>query len=177
MSLSPQQLKQMYTEAYRNGYAGRPMPYRITFCLDLFNGPQNRPLSLRALSIMLRTLLEIDIDYLKQYPNTPLIYQSGVIYMEEPPGQEDWQDIPTSLRLGILDCEDCACWRAAELVVRYGIQAKPVFLEQKRKDGSTLFHIVVLWPKDAVLQFKPQVAWNNQVGGYIEDPSAILGMR
>lgn len=135
-------------------------PYRITFALDLFNSDENRDISRRSLEILLEALTKIDQLWLQRYPNLPSIYQSNVRYMEEPPGQEDWQDIPTFLRMGIGDCEDAACWRAAELNVKHGIPARPVFLEQKRPDGGMLYHIVVKWPN-----------------GQIEDPSKILGMR
>lgn len=284
------------------------MPYRVTFALNLFNGPQQRSLSRRALAHMLHCMYEIDLDFLKDNlasfregdpRRVPEIYRSGVTYMEEPPGQEDWQDIPTTLDMGIGDClptstrvlredgkatrivdlevgdrimgdgtmtrvlavmltgvkpiltfdlgtgdklrcspdhrlfrqsgteirakdvtagdqlrqpertyvagqlvgggvspaivtrvtedeptlcadittdtgrfylpdagvvvhncEDLASWRAAELTARYGIQARPVFVEQPRPNGSMLYHIVVRFPD-----------------GRTEDPSRILGMR
>lgn len=136
------------------------MPYRITYALDLFNGPKERPLSHATLDVMLEMLVKIDSLYLLYHPETPRLYQSGVRYMEEPPGQEDWQDIPTTISMGIGDCEDFACWRAAELNVRDGIPARAVFQEQRRKDGGYLFHILVQHPN-----------------GQIEDPSRILGMK
>jgi hypothetical protein len=157
-------LREYYQNAYQKGYAGRRTgPYRITYALDLFNPSAPRQMSRDALDIMLRNLFEIDSLYLRYFPHTPLLYQSGVRYMEEPPGQEDWQDIPTTLRLGIADCEDLAVWRAAELNVRYGIAARPIFREQKRPNGSYLYHIQVLLPEG----YNPR----------IEDPSRILGMR
>jgi len=135
------------------------MPYRITYALDLFNGPKERELSHATLNVMLEALTKIDVLYLLRHPETPSIYKAGVKYMEEPPGQEDWQDIPTTISMGIGDCEDVACWRTAELIVR-GIPAKAIFKEQRRADGGYLFHILVQHPN-----------------GYLEDPSRILGMR
>lgn len=134
--------------------------FRITYALDLFNGPKERELSRKVLGVMLTNLFEIDKLYLEAHPETPLLYRSGVRYMEEPPGQEDWQDIPTSLRMGIADCEDLATWRAAELNVRFGIKAVPIFREQKLADGRCLYHVLVQYPD-----------------GRLEDPSRILGMR
>lgn len=133
---------------------------RITFALDLFNGPKERALSHATLNVMLDALTKLGVLFLRAHPETPSVYRSGVRYMEEPPGQEDWQDIPTSIKMGISDCEDLCCWRAAELFVRHGVQAKAIFKEQKRKDGGYLFHILVQYPD-----------------GRIEDPSRILGMR
>lgn len=147
--------------AFNVGLARPPIqePFRITFALDLFRGDRNRELSHRVLTLLLDTLTEINLEFIRANPRTPLLYSSGVRYMEEPPGQEDWQDIPTSLRMGYADCEDLATWRAAELQAR-GIPAKAVWREQKRPDGSYLYHIVVLWPN-----------------GQVEDPSRRLGMR
>lgn len=57
------------------------------------------------------------------------------------------------------NCEDLACWRAAELTVRGGVKATPTFRFKPRANGSMLYHIVVLLPD-----------------GSIEDPSKKLGM-
>ena len=89
-----------------------------------------------------------------------MLYDSGVRYMEEPPGQEDWQDIPTCLKMRAGDCEDLAWWRVAELRVRYGIQAQPTFKCMQRPNGGMLYHIQVQLPD-----------------GRKEDPSRVLGMR
>lgn len=139
------------------------MPYRMTFALDLFNGPHERELSDEALNCLLECLFKIDIAYLRKYPNTPLLYQSGVVYMEEPPGQEDFQDIPTCLKMKIADCEDLACWRAAELNIKQNIKSRPYFTKYVRPNGQTLYHILVSRP-----DIGPQA---------YEDPSKQLGMR
>ena len=104
------------------------MSYRVTFVIDLFKGPVEQELSHKALKMLLGALTMIDVEYLKAHPDAPNIYDSGVRYQEEPPGQEDWQDIPTTLRLRNGDCEDLSCWRAAELIVRQGILAAPTFI-------------------------------------------------
>lgn len=136
------------------------MPFRITLALDLFTKEAQREESQAALNIMLRNLLEIDELHLRYHPETPWLYESGVRYMEECPGQEDWCDIPTILKLRFADCEDLVCWRAAELRVRRGIDAKPVFRGFPRPNGSMLYHVLVQYPD-----------------GSIEDPSKLLGMR
>lgn len=134
--------------------------YRITFVLNLFKGDHDRPLSHASLKTLLMSLMHVDCLYLRANKDTPLLYQSGVKYQEEPPGQEDWQDIPTTLKLGIGDCEDLACWRAAELRERYNIMAEPTFIWKVRPNGGYLYHIQVRYPD-----------------GRIEDPSRALGMR
>ena len=80
------------------------MPYRVTFQLDAFNGTRDAQQSIADLSAMLRCLTEIDENYLRHYPNAPLLYQSGVRYEEEPIGAEFWQDIPTVLQHRVGDC-------------------------------------------------------------------------
>lgn len=140
--------------------------YRITFVLSLFKGAADRELSHASLKTLLMALMWVDILYLKEHPEVPALIANGgvgpagVRYQEEPPGQEDWQDIPTTLKLGIGDCEDIACWRAAELRVREGIMAEPTFIWKLRPNGGYLYHILVRYPD-----------------GRIEDPSRTLGMR
>lgn len=95
----------------------------------------------------------------------PPLYASGVHYEEEPPGEEEWLDIPTLYRQGWGDCEDLACARAAELRHYKGIAAVPcIKTKQFPIPGSdrpmTLVHVMVLLPN-----------------GEIEDPSLRLGMR
>ena len=138
------------------------MAYRVTFVLSLFGGEAqgDRSVAHRAIAHMLRALTLIDRDFLVAHPETPSLYESGVQYEEEPPGQEDWQDVRTTLTLQKGDCEDLACWRAAELQVRHGIKAWPTFVWRVRPSGGLLYHIQVRWPD-----------------GRVEDPSRRLGMR
>lgn len=136
---------------------------RITYVLDLFDGDRDRALSEQTLQILLHALTNVDVVFLKRHPRVPDLYRSGIRYMEEPPGQEDWQDIPTSLRMRFADCEDVAAYRAAELNVKYGIDAEPYFISHKKKDGGMLYHILVKGPEGRGM--KP------------EDPSHTLGMR
>ena len=134
--------------------------YRITFVTDLFNGPVDRAESHQVLEILLNALFQIDMAYLRNHPNTPRIYQAGVRYQEEVAPQEDWRDIPTCLRERTLDCEEAACWRAAELNVRDGIKAVPIYSFRTLPNGDVVYHIRVQYPN-----------------GQIEDPSRVLGMR
>jgi hypothetical protein len=136
------------------------MAYRVTFVVDLFKGPEEQELSHNALLLLLDTLTQININFLKAHPETPNLYDAGVRYQEEPPGREDWQDIPSTLALKNGDCEDLSCWRAAELRVRHGIAAKPTFIWKMRPSGGYLYHIQVEYPD-----------------GRIEDPSRRLGMK
>lgn len=136
------------------------MAYRVTFAMNLFNGPRDRVSSHKALNVLLAALTQIDIDYLKDNPRTPLLYQAGIRYIEEVPGSEDWRDIPTCLADRQADCEDLACWRSAEVFVRHRIRAVPIFGFRTLSNGTVVYHIRVQYPN-----------------GHIEDPSRILGMR
>jgi len=137
-----------------------PTPQRITFVLDDLFTPETREMSDEVLGYLLSALTALDVAYLKAHPGTPLIYESGVVYQEEPPGAEDWANIPMVLKLGWGDCEELACWRAAELQVRGNLGARAGFTKQTQPDGTMLYHIVVLLPD-----------------GRTEDPSRQLGMR
>ena len=140
--------------------------YRITFVSKLFRGPKDADASHRVLQILLDALCACNVSYLQDHPETPLLYSSDLItkkprvhYELEEAGNENWQDIPTTLELGYGDCEDLACWRAAELIVREKILARPTFTFKLRKNGGVLYHIIVKKPD-----------------GSIEDPSRRLGM-
>lgn len=78
--------------------------YRITFVLSLFKGEHDRELSHASLKTLLMALMHLDVLYLREHPETPKLYEANVKYAEEPPGQEDWQDVPTTLALGWGDC-------------------------------------------------------------------------
>lgn len=142
------------------------MSFRITFVVDLFKGPSDADLSHRVLQLCLDNLYRINCEYLKANPLTPSIYSDNLVshkkrihYEREEEGHEDWQDIPTTLALGEGDCEDLACWRAAELTVKEGIAARPIFHVKQRANGGMLYHILVQRPD-----------------GSLEDPSKKLGM-
>lgn len=86
------------------------------------------------------------------------LYRSGVYYQAEPPGEEEWLDIPSLYKQGFGDCEDLACARVAELRCQ-GIAAVPA-IRHKKFGQLTLVHVLVLWPD-----------------GTVEDPSKLLGMK
>jgi hypothetical protein len=107
-------------------------------------------------------------------PIAPL-YASGVVYKEDPPGEENWKDVHACIKDGHADCDRLAAWRTAELRVA-GIPAEPVLKWQwiprermiatgypphllRNAPGVWMVHCLVRWPD-----------------GHIEDPSKILGM-
>lgn len=138
---------------------------RIQFVGDHFTPDGDFEHGLVVLRTLLNALYQIDCDQWARNPQWPGLMDSGVRYMREPPGVEEWQDVAETLRRGTGDCEDLACMYAAELTVRHGIAARPDFTlrEIPRGDGSgsvtNMFHIFVRLP-----------------GGRRIDPSRILGM-
>jgi hypothetical protein len=139
----------------------RPMPQRVVFVLNCLRTEHDRALVADAcISSCLKALTFHDMDYLRLHPETPPIYAAGVRYEEEPPGQDDWADIAECRRLGKADCEDLACWRAAELRIKHRIAAGPVSTRRNRPLGGLLYHIQTKYPD-----------------GRVEDPSRRLGMR
>lgn len=74
-------------------------------------------------------------------------------------GGECFRDIPRIIQNGGGDCDNVACWRAAEIRHHLGVAAQPYITWRKREDGGTTYHVIVLWPD-----------------GSSEDPSLLLGM-
>lgn len=115
------------------------------------------PLDGVTLNVLLDALTKCNLHYLQTHPDTPTLYQSGVCYEREPDDREDWQSIPETLDRRSGDCEDLACWRAAELQFS-GIDARAFHTMIPTVSGGPLYHIRV------------------RVGGDVEDPSRRLGM-
>lgn len=118
----------------------------------------------RMLALAIKPLLEASVvinrRYLRAFPQTPPIYQAGVVYQNEPPDQgfEDFAVIPAMLKRGWGDCDDLAPWRVAELQER-GENARIRIQWKKLPGKGKLYHIVV-----------------RRGDGRIEDPSYLLGM-
>lgn len=84
----------------------------------------------------------------------PPLYRSGVRYQRQL-GRERFLPIPLVMSKRAGDCDQLACWRAAELQEQ-GIKARAV----PRFVSPRMMHVVVVWPD-----------------GRVEDPSRKLGMR
>lgn len=115
--------------------------------------PAHGPAALRRL---LRSLYELDRDALRS-GRFPGLYSSGVRYRREPrETREEWLTIPSVLSSGYGDCEDLACWRAAELCV----SGEDPWARPMLRPSASGWHVVVL-----------------RGDGSVEDPSRVLGMR
>lgn len=84
--------------------------------------------------------------------------------MQEILGGERFRDIGRIIEKGAVDCDNLACWRAAELRQK-GIKARPFMTHRKRPDGGTTYHALVLWPPIPTVPYVTA-----------EDPSLLLGM-
>jgi hypothetical protein len=125
--------------------------------------------SKRAILKALFFLTRLNRDFFLTYPDTPKLYQSGVVYLAET-DHEIWQDVPATLRRGTGDCEDLACYRCGELQAEAslcgdrGPQPWPYISWRKADDSdpdaSMIYHCLVRHPN-----------------GLIEDPSEALGMN
>lgn len=122
---------------------------------------------LGVLDFLLEALTAANVAYLLLRPETPTLYESGVRYEEEPPGRDEWQDIPDTIVRRRGDCEDLACWRMADLRLGRAEAHEPnarFFISADDLPDGTggtvhTFHIMI-----------------HRENGQIEDPSRRLGM-
>lgn len=157
---------------------------KLRFVLTLSHADPHDPESLRRrfapLVIALEALVMIGVHHLteaiKEGKPLPRLYDAGIRYREEPPGQEDWLDFPTLIRDRFGDCEDLACALAAERRVYDGIHAcasiRHKFIPSRdlRKQGYPPAAI----PKEGIFLIH---VLTELPDGTIEDPSKVLGMN
>jgi hypothetical protein len=113
-------------------------------------------LTMSEIQVFLSALQRVCEQQLSSAPFPPL-YESGVRYLREPRGQENWQTCHETLKKQSGDCEDLAAWRAAELRVS-GRDPGAVAIIKRVRPG--LIHCLV-----------------RRGNGSLEDPSKVLGMR
>lgn len=115
----------------------------------------------RALLPLLEAATSTAERWLEDHPEAPRIYESGVRWQAEPPGQETWDPPPTVIQRRWGDCDDLAPWRAAELRREGDSEARAdTYVSRIYPDGRRLWHAIVV-----------------RGDGTVEDPSARLGMR
>jgi hypothetical protein len=141
------------------------MELHALVCADIFNGP-DRELGQQFLFYLLDAIIQGNEDFLRAYPDFPLLYNSPTRYVRDydrlpkSVSYEEWKLIPSIVRRNwVADCKDLVAWRVAELRVRYGIMAKPTLLWKTLPNGKQVYHVQVRYPD-----------------GTIEDPSVNLGM-
>lgn len=151
----------------------------------------------RCLLYLLEALVQMDWEWLKHHPSTPLLYESGVEYISDPfnvdhpaqelqmmqelsPGapQRDrklelWSMIPNIIEQGGSDCKNLAAWRCAELRKR-NIPCRPYMKWKRVPQGYTLYHVLVEYRNPDTGRYPfPGERVDEEL---MEDPSKILGM-
>lgn len=116
-------------------------------------------LSGQLLGHLTEALTRIDLQHLRDHPSLPPLYRAGVRYEREAAGVERWASSPLVMRRGAGDCEDLACWRAAELRMLGDPEARVVSTSQRLSPRRRLYHVLV-----------------RRGDGQLEDPSRLLGM-
>lgn len=134
---------------------------QIVFDFSLFEDtdPEGIRRGRKSLLVLMEALVQINMLYLIDYPDTPLLYDTKMIW--KPEKGELWKDITRIVADGWGDCEDLACWRIAELR-NQGIRAKPYIKWRPSPNEPAIdrYHAVLKLPD-----------------GRIEDPSRALGMH
>lgn len=109
----------------------------------------NVPARPRALEALAEGLVRLNVWYITKAAergvDLPALYDSGVVYRREPPGQEWWEsahDVLSFVTQRSGDCEDLAAYRAAELRYFEGVDAFVRVIRTKR--GT--FHAIVEYP-------------------------------
>lgn len=117
----------------------------FTVEFPLFKIGEPRIITIHAILASLENLTKLNQLWLWAHPETPKIYESGVVYQREKPRREMWQSIPFIIARGSGDCEDLACWRAAELRCE-GKYARPAITVRRRIrgpfKGGILVHVI-----------------------------------
>ncbi len=67
--------------------------YRPTYELASFTTISSEE-KILVLEAMLEALILANVFYLRRTPNCTPLYNAGVPYVDEPPGRDNWQDIP-----------------------------------------------------------------------------------
>ncbi|MGH3054968.1 MAG: hypothetical protein ACRDL7_08335 [Gaiellaceae bacterium] len=129
-----------------------------TLFAKIFTGTSEKEIlySFLAMRALCAGVCQANVDYIRLF-GAPPIYDAGVRYIPEF-SSENWLTVPYIIANGGGDCEDLACWRAAELRLK-GVDAKPDIRARQMSNGAWRAHCIVRLPD-----------------GTIEDPSEKLGM-
>jgi hypothetical protein len=131
---------------------------QVTFDLpSVFNAGSHPVENAEAIQALLRCLVELNILFLRQYPNTPKLYNSGVVYDRT----EVWDSIPALYGRRYGDCKSLSCALVAERFVA-GQHAIPVFRWLPNVDVNSPYHV------NYHILVMSEFGW--------EDPSKVCGM-
>lgn len=149
-------------------YVTLPSALRVGSSLS----PVKEAAGLEPIVYVLRALAQVNGWHHRTGDYVPL-FRSGVKYVAEAPGREEWKDVPKLYSDRHGDCEDLACAYAGELQAgkglilrggRYVWQRHPISalpaIRWKRFSQGLLIHVVTLFPDGSTI-----------------DPSVLLGMK
>ena len=135
----------------------------------------------RAAVRLLNWLARENARILRQRPDLPLLYDSGIVYRRET--DETWCDILNALAEGAEDCDGLAAARAGELIARGFRALDPSdagFKEARHLRLESIYAEVLLTthaPADepglyhCIVRYRVGDRWHR------DDPSARLGMN
>ena len=106
-----------------------------------------------VLKATLEYLIAVNRYFLRHHPETPSLYESGVVYGRT----VVWDSIPAVIERRFGDCKSLTAWLIAERRNR-GLECMPVFRWIGKPGRGMQFHILVQTPDG------------------FEDPSKFLGM-
>lgn len=106
------------------------------------------------------------------------LYQTGVIYAQDPPGAVSLADIPTVIARGWGHCAHLSAWLCADLLEQGLDAAIRIKWAPRRNRSGRLYHVQVrLDPKHGTgPRGLGQIADDSNHLGQILDPSRVLGM-
>jgi len=108
-------------------------------------------------------------------PLLPGIYEAGVEYRREPPGNEQFKDVCAVLHDGYGDCEDLSCAVAAWRTVRNNELCTPVITWQPVRNappGHWLYHITVMRADGTREDPSRETGMNHEPGEWKREPNA-----
>jgi hypothetical protein len=118
----------------------------------------------------LEALCFTDCEYLRAFPDTPLLYEAGIRYREDAPGTDTWRDIPRTLVVRFDDCVGLSSWRVAELRMRLGEPGAGFDLSAYETPRACSTNRAAPCRIDYHVRVR-------RADGRIEDPSYALGMK
>lgn len=130
--------------------------FRERMVLEVSLGPGSKYWVAYQIRSFIEALITVNLEYLKEHPDTPRLYNSGVRYQYHGTGGE-LRTIQQCLFHGSADCGSLPAWRIAELIFHgEDRKAQPMI---SFPDGSSVYHCRVV-----------------RGDGRIEDPNMALGM-
>lgn len=102
-------------------------------------------------------------------PSLPSIYEAGVVYRREPPGNEQFKDVVSVLSDKHGDCEDLACAVAAWRTVRTHEHCTPTVTWKPLGKNRWLYHITVTRADGSREDHSRELGMNREPGAWRQE--------